>query len=111
MQQEIELNEETNGSAVFDEIEEEDDTSIDSAIGYTDIDSEEDEIEGERTENFEEMSPEKQKKCRLFMFCVIMTIFICLVIIPPGPLATVDCMEDKFQNKMQAHYDYFAENT
>ena len=59
MQQEIELNEETNGSAVFDEIEEEDDTSIDSAIGYTDIDSEENEIEGERTENFEEMSPEK----------------------------------------------------
>ena len=59
MQQEIELNEETNGSAVFDEIEEEEDTSIESAIGYTDTDSEENEIEGERTENFEEMSPEK----------------------------------------------------
>lgn len=81
-------------TAVEDEIDE--DTS--SAIsGFTDVESSEDEaLANVRTENFEELAPEKLKKCRLFTFIAIMFLFAGLVFFPNLELAHVDCMEDKF---------------
>ena len=60
---------------------------------------------------FEEIAPEKLKKCRIGTFVLLMGVFITLVIVPTLEMATVDCMQDKFQDKLQSHYDYFLVNT
>ena len=80
-----------------------------SAFSQSDIDSS-DVDTGERTEDFQEMKPENLKKCKISVFVILMGVFITLVIVPTLELATVDCMQDKFQDKLQHHYDYFKAN-